>query len=138
MAEETFIILERAGSGYIMKSTEGRDDQSVHIIDIRQALTSFGAADTLEIETPFDVKEWSVVVTGARIVRLNTAGGYDASPTAVIRGMNSNVRSTANLGVDRWLIHLDYTGVNPTLDVCYVTVYAGKTAQISRSNITNN
>ena len=137
MTPDTFIILERAGNGYLVKSTEGRDDQPFKVLTIRQALTV--SSGTLDIDTFLDVEEWVAIIGGARIMTPNTAGGYDPSPTAVVRGYGVNARSDTLLGVDRWHIFIDYTGANPLADdVCDIIVYAGKTPQVSRSNITNN
>ena len=140
MAEEAFIILERAGSGYIMKSTKGRGDTVIYILDILQALTSFGDDDVIEIETPFDAEEWSVVATGARIVRTNTSGINEFSPFATLKGYTVNTRSDTFIPIDRdkWIVHVSYTLADHTTDKCEVTVYATRSTQVSRSNITNN
>ena len=136
MAEETFIILERVGNGYVVKSTEGRNDHAEKYITIRQALDV--DSGTLDIDTFLDAEEWVAMVGGVRIMTPNTLGEYDPSPTAIVRGYGVNARSDTLLGVDRLHVFIDYTLADATDDVCDIIVYAGKTSQVSRSNITNN
>ena len=133
---EPFIILERTGNGYLIKSTEGRDDQQFKVLTIRGALAV--DSGTLEINTFLDAEEWVAIMGGARIMTPNTLGVYHGSTTATIRGVFVAVRDDTGSPLDAWHVFIDYSLADATDDVCDVVVYAGKTPQISRSNITNN
>ena len=123
---ETFLILERAGNGYIVKSTEGRGDQEETIALMRVTIPVPGPPDNmLAIDTLIWDSQKDLGVLGARIKTPSvggpgTIGGHSGSTTATIR----QVATEFNPDTGTWWVFLDYILADPADDMIDIQLVA--------------
>ena len=124
---ETFMILERAGNGYLVKSTEGRGDQEQTNALMRVAIHAPGPPDAmLALDSFFDIS-YDLEVTGARIKTPSvggpgTIGGHHGSTTGTIR----QVATEFNPDTGTWWVFLDYIFADPSDDMIDIQLTARK------------
>ena len=101
MTAEEFIILERAGNGYIVKSTEGRgNDELRHVVIEMYVEHLMAPAGTLALDTFFDI-DWTCGASGGRVW---TPGSSSGSTTGTIRQMSVEFDPISG----HWILYVDY------------------------------
>ena len=116
---DIFLLLERAGNGYLMKPTGDRGD-----VPMRMERFGIGISTpdgVVTVNSFFDIETWIPVISDATIRHLVPGTThYSGSTTATIRQITARKEDT---GVDvNWFFDISYVGAGVDDHNCFLDV----------------